>query len=380
MIVVIHGGEVFAPEPRGPQAVVMVGHRVTYVGAVKPATIKVPGVTVDVVDARGCVVVPGLIDPHEHLIGGSGERGFASQTPEIALRELVRGGITTVVGCLGVDTTTRTLPALLAKTKGLRKEGLSAFMYTGGYNVPPTTLTGSIRSDIMYLDPVLGAGEVAISDVRGTEPTVRELARLAHDAYVGGLLSGKCGVTHLHVGDKATRLAPVRELLDEHEVPPEWLYPTHVERHRALMLEAVELSARGVTMDIDVVEEDLPVWLRLMDDWNADWSRFTISSDAGIKAPATLHAQLVASVRQGFALERVLPLCTSNTARVLKLSHKGRLAPGVDADVLVLERDSLAVRHVFSRGRCLMRDGALRVQEAYLPASNRVLDQRGGKS
>ena len=53
---------------------------------------------VETVDAEGGFVVPGLIDPHEHLLGGSGESGFSSQTPEITLSEIVAAGITTVVG------------------------------------------------------------------------------------------------------------------------------------------------------------------------------------------------------------------------------------------------------------------------------------------
>jgi beta-aspartyl-dipeptidase (metallo-type) len=153
-----------------------------------------------VIDATDSLVTPGLIDPHEHLAGGSGEQGFSTQTPEIFPGELVNAGITTVVGCLGVDTTTKTMPALLARAKAFREEGITAFIYTGGYNVPPTTLTGSVRNDIMFVEEVIGAGEVATSDLRATEPTAQELARLVSDAYAGGLLSRKAGVTHFHVG------------------------------------------------------------------------------------------------------------------------------------------------------------------------------------
>jgi beta-aspartyl-dipeptidase (metallo-type) len=73
-------------------------------------------------------VTPGFIDPHEHLLGGSGEEGFATQTPEISVSEIICAGITTVVGCLGVDTTMKTLPGLLAKAKALKEGGLNAFI------------------------------------------------------------------------------------------------------------------------------------------------------------------------------------------------------------------------------------------------------------
>jgi beta-aspartyl-dipeptidase (metallo-type) len=95
------------------------------------------GVEVAVIDATDCVVTPGIIDPHAHLLGGSGEDGLSTQTPEIVLSEIVPHGITTVVGVLGVDTTMKTMAGLLARVKGLKEEGLTAYMWSGGYNVPP---------------------------------------------------------------------------------------------------------------------------------------------------------------------------------------------------------------------------------------------------
>ena len=103
-------------------------------------------------------------------MAGAGKRGFSSQTPEIFLREIATAGVTTVVGCLGVDTTTKTMPGLLARAKALSEEGLTAFIWSGG-RVPPTTITGSLRDDLIFIDEVIGAGEVAISDNRATEPT-----------------------------------------------------------------------------------------------------------------------------------------------------------------------------------------------------------------
>src|SRR5205085_3581411 len=114
-----------------------------------------------------------------------GEQGFSSQTPEVRLAEVVRAGITTVVGCLGVDTTMKTMAGLLARAKALTEEGLTALVWTGGYNVPPTTILSSVRDDILFIAEVVGAGEIAISDDRATEPSPAELARLVSDAHVG---------------------------------------------------------------------------------------------------------------------------------------------------------------------------------------------------
>lgn len=380
MLTLIEHGEVYAPQPQGRAAILLCADRIAQIGAIDRRALEATGLELSVVDARGCVVTPGLIDPHEHLLGGSGERGFHTQTPEIFLNELLQAGITTVVGCLGVDTTMKTMAGLLARVKALRAEGLDAFCYTGGYNVPPTTITGSVRADIMFIDEVIGAGETAISDLRATEPQAHELARLVSEAYIGGMLSRKAGITHFHVGDGRHRLAPLRTLLDEYEVEPAWLYPTHVERSAALMEEAIALTRRGVRVDVDTMAEDLPDWLSFYLERDGDPKMLTVSSDAAISSPRTLYEQLRACVLQHrYPLELVLPLATTNTARVLKLQDKGELKVGTAADVLVLRRDSLEIKDVFAGGRPLLRDGRLCVAEGFLARSNRRIKLSGQK-
>jgi beta-aspartyl-dipeptidase (metallo-type) len=352
------------------------------VGDVDRRALDALGVEHEVIDATGCVVTPGIVDPHQHLLGGSGEKGFSSQTPEFFLSEIVRWGITTVVGTLGVDTTMKTLPGLLAKVKALREEGISAYMWTGGYNVPPTTVMTSVREDVMFLDEVIGAGEVAISDARATDPDPRELAKLVHDTYVGGMLSGKAGVTHFHVGDGERRLQCLRDLLDDtvFHVEAEWLYPTHVSRSEALMLEAIELTRAGATVDIDVVQEDFARWLRFYLDHGGDPARFTASSDASITSPRVLYEQLCkAVVEHRFTLEQVLPHFTCNAARVLKLAGKGEIAEGKDADLLVMREGSLDIVHVIAGGKPMVRDGEVCVEEQFVEESNRRISIDGGK-
>nr|ANY58053.1 Isoaspartyl dipeptidase [uncultured bacterium] len=377
MITLIDGAEVYAPEPLGVQPVLLLDGKIAKVGSLDQRALLQLGLEVSVIDARGCMVVPGFIDPHEHLLGGSGERGFASQTPELALSEIASAGITTVVGCLGVDTTTKTMTGLLAKARAFREEGISAFIYSGGYDVPPVTLTGSLRLDMLLVPEVIGSGEVAISDLRSTCPSDHELARLASEAYVGGILTGKAGVMHVHVGDGRTGLAPLCRLLDEHEISPATIYPTHVERNERLMREAVALTRRGVVVDVDTVECDLAKWVRFYLEEGGDLSMLTASSDASIPSPATLSEQLRGLVREGILpLERALSLVTTNTARVLKLTRKGALRADHDADLVVLNRE-LEVVHVVAGGRQLVRDGRFAITERFLEQSNRVVELRG---
>jgi beta-aspartyl-dipeptidase (metallo-type) len=372
MLLLIHGGEVYDPAPVGRADVLVAGGRVLKVGEVDRRALDKVGLEIEVIDAVGRLVTPGLIDPHEHLLGGSGEGGFGAQTPEIRTAELLLGGVTTVVGTLGVDTTMKNMAGLVGRAKALREQGLTAFCWTGGYDVPPAALTKSVRDDILFVAEVIGAGEIAIADERSTDPSPHELAKLASDAFIGGHLSRKAGLTHFHVGPGPKRLSLLRRLLDEFDVKAEWLYPTHVERTEGLMDEAIDLARRGSAIDLDVVEQDLPKWFRYYREHGGPPDRLTASTDASLSSPRDLLAQVRACLDAGFELADVLPLVTGNPAGILKLDTKGRVAAGADADLVVLERGSLAVVEVVAGGRRLVTGGRVAEAEPWVEGCRRA--------
>ncbi|HUS60621.1 MAG TPA: amidohydrolase family protein, partial [Acidimicrobiales bacterium] len=359
MLTLIEGGDVYAPEHLGECSILLVDGKIGKVGDIDRAAVESIGIEVQLVEAHGCMVCPGFIDPHQHLLGGSGEEGFATQSPEIHLSEIVTAGITTVVGTLGVDTTMKTMAGLLAKAKALKEEGISAYVWSGGYSVPPASILGSIREDMMFIEEVIGCGELAIADERALEPTPQELARVVSDTRQGGKLSKKSGITHFHVGPGKRRMRCIEEMLDDDrfEVDASWLYPTHIGRSEALMRDAIALTKRGCHVDLDVQEEDLSKWLRFYVDHHGDIGKLTVSSDASIKGPLTLFAQVRAAARgRRLPMEKLLSLVTSNTADVLKLERKGRIAVGRDGDLLVLEKDEFELVHVLARGKPMVRD------------------------
>jgi beta-aspartyl-dipeptidase (metallo-type) len=314
-----------------------------------------------------------------HLTGGGGEAGPDTRVPPVALSRLTTGGVTTAVGVLGTDDVVRTPAELATVARGLVAEGLSAWCHTGGYHVPPATVTGSVRGDLVLVDRVIGVGELAISDHRSSQPTLDELLRVAGDAHVGGLMSGKAGIVHLHLGDGDRGLALVREALDRSELPPRVFNPTHVNRRKALFDEALALAERGCVVDVTAfpVGEGEDAWpaedavARYLDA-GLPADRITVSSDGGgclpvfdpqgrvtsmdVGSPAAPAAALRALLRSGRAPEQVLPAFTSNPAALLRLERKGRLAPGCDADLVVLDREG-GVADVMARGRWHVRDG-----------------------
>ena len=264
--------------------------------------------------------------------------------------------------------------------RGLWREGLSAWAWTGGYHLPPTTLTGSVRGDIAHLAEVIGFGELAFSDHRSSQPTTAEVARVAADCHVGGLLTGKAGVLHCHMGDGARGLALLREILDTTEIPPRTLHPTHVNRRRALWDEAFEFAERGSCIDVtafppEFAEADEVGAVEAVRAYVASGlplARLTVSSDGGGCLPhfdaqgemtrmdfatsgalADLLAELLAG---GMAPEAALAPFTSSPAALLRLGAKGRIASGADADLVVLGDDHRP-RDVMARGRWHIRGG-----------------------
>jgi len=378
-LLLLRNAELYDPAPRGRRHLLIAGERLVWVGRDVPKLD--PMLEVEEVDLGGRRVIPGLIDGHVHLTGGGGEAGPETRVPPVALSGLTLGGVTTAVGVLGTDDTVRTTAELVTAARGLVAQGLSAWCHTGGYHVPPTTATGSVRLDIVLIDLVLGVGELAISDHRSSQPTLDELLRIAGDAHVGGLMSGKAGIVHLHVGDGPRGLEPVRQALDRSELPARVFNPTHVNRRRGLYEEAMALAERGCTIDITafpVAEaEGEDAWsadealVRYLDA-GLDGSRVTVSSDGGgclpvfdaegrvtgmeIGSAAAVGGALRALLARGQPLERVLPAFTSNPARLLRLPHKGRLDPGADADLVVLGPDGGAA-DTMARGRWHVRDG-----------------------
>ncbi len=149
MLTLIRNGSVIAPQPLGPQDILVAGERI--VAVADPGTISTSGLEVDEIEASGLFVLPGMVDSHVHPLGGGGEGGPATRAPEIRIEDIVGSGVTTIIGLLGTDGITRHPSSLLAKARGLEDEGITAYIYVGSYELPVQTLTGSVRSDLVLL-------------------------------------------------------------------------------------------------------------------------------------------------------------------------------------------------------------------------------------
>lgn len=334
-------------------------------------------------DAKGAITTPGFIDQHIHVIGAGGKHGFASMTPELHLGDLINCGTTTVVGLLGTDGSTRSIKTLFSKTQALNQEGITAYMYTGYYGLDKVYLMNSLQEDMIYIDSVIGC-KIAISDIRSSYPSALELLRLLRNVRVGGMLAGKKGILHLHLGALSSKMDLLFEIIENYEFPIEHISPTHVGRTKELFDQAITFAKMGGMIDITTgaskYTDPYKSVLYALDN-NVSIDNITFSSDgnAGLdkldknnnlvgfkSAPFDKNFEEVINLHKhgGIPLEDALKLITSNPAKNLGLKNKGEVKVNSDADLCFLNSD-LKLNTVIANGKFMMQDGELVVKGSF---------------
>ena len=382
----LKNADVYAPEHLGLVDILIVNDKIVRIGE----HIEQPeGLSCQVLDSHGGKVVPGYVDQHVHIIGGGGESGPYSRTPEIFLSELTRVGITTVVGVLGTDGTSRHNESLLAKARGLTHDGISAYMLTGSYEIPVHNMTGDVRRDIILINECLGVGEIALSDHRSSQPTRAELEKILTQSRLGGMLSGKAGVVQFHMGVGERGIDVLFDIVRETEIPAKHFIPTHVNRAFHLFAQAKEFAKLGGYIDITsgIREQDgFPACVKPSDaikelyEEKIPMDRVTMSSDANgcmsvtlpdgsqkqlAVAPDSFHDEVQAAILLGVPLEIVTRVVSTNPAQANGLyPQKGCLRVDSDADFIIYD-DDYAIATVVAKGKVMVQDGQVLVKGTF---------------
>ena len=375
MLTLVKNAQLFTPEPRGLCHLLIADQRIAAV--IDAAEAFNLGSLITTVDLEGRRVIPGLVDPLVHYIGGGGEGGFGNRTAELSLEDACASGVTTLVGALGTDALTRTPANLIGKARELAAGGLTTYAYTGSYQLPPVTLTGSVASDILYIPEFIGVGEVAISDHRGSQPSTHELTRLASDARTAGLLAGKSGIVFIHTGDADSHLEPLRSVAKQSAIPLTQFYPTHINRTLALFEDGLRFAREGGRIDFTtsttpelLAGGEVPASEAVARALNAriEPARISLSSDANASLPQFDDQHRFIGLKPGklsslfdvlgecinehqISVEYALRCAATSAADTLKLPNKGRLITGSDADFIVLADERWAIDQVWALGK-----------------------------
>ena len=366
MFTLIQNGSVYAPEKLGLCDVLLFGGSIAAVG---PGLEAPSGFECTVIDAAGKIVAPGIVDTHVHLLGAGGGGGPASRSSAVHLSTLAKAGVTTAVGVLGVDHMGFSPSELYIRARALEIEGISTYMLCGSFAYPSVTITGGVARDICFIDKVVGV-KTCMSETLKYTPDAETLKKLICDAQMGGRFAGKAGVVVSHIGNAPNSLSMVCDLMEEMLVPPHLFVATHINRKEEIMRDAIACGKRGMTLDIS---GNIPQAgmippsraLKTMLDAGVPLENITFSSDSGAFhdhgdyseiLPVDVCAKELARMVQaeGIPLETALAPLTSTPARIYKLSKKGALKTGNDADVMLLD-DDLKVDTVLTKGRVLVQ-------------------------
>ncbi len=350
------------------------------------------------VDARGLTILPGLIDVHVHFNepGRTDWEGSATGS-----RALAAGG-----GTLFFDMPLNSSPCTLnrqsfdAKVKALKSCSITDFAIWGGL----------VPGNLDALEELAGCGVIGFKAFMA-DSGLPELPRSDHRTLLEGMRRAarlKLPVAVHAESEELTRRPPgltgIADYLTSRPVLAELeaiqsatlmaqetgvrLHIVHVSSGRGVAL-AAEARARGVDVSIETcphylffTEEDLlrlgavakcAPPLRTEEDRQSLWSNLAnvdiIASDHSPCAPNLKHSDDFFSVWGGISgvqttlavllesgdipLERIASLTAEAPARRFNISGKGRLEPGLDADLslvdlndrFTLESGNLFYRH-----------------------------------
>lgn len=384
-MILIKNAEVYAPSYLGKKDILIGGERILKISD----SIDIPGHLLDeIIDANGMMLIPGLIDGHVHIAGAGGEGGPSTRTPEMKLEKMIEGGITTVIGCLGTDGFTRSPQSVLMKVKSLRELGVSAWMWTGAYQVPTPTFFGDPAKDLAMIEEVIGAGEISISDHRSSHPTIDELIRLASQVRVGAMLGGKSGIINLHMGDAQNPFGIIHEVVKHSQLNYKQFLPTHINRNPYIFDDAKDYGKQGW---VDVTASSYPYYPDIeikpsraiagLISAGVPAEHITMTSDAigslphfdengnllsmEMGEPASIFYEMKDCVtKENLGWETALTTVTANPAKILKLKRKGFLIENYDADLAILDNE-LQIHTVIARGTLMMRNHEILKYDTY---------------
>ena len=242
-------------------------------------------------------------------------------------------------------------------------------------------ITKDVRTDMLAIPEVLGV-KIALGDHRSSFPNQHEIMQILADVRVSGMLTGKTGFLHVHLGDFPYSFDIFDECVAQ-GMPIKHIRPTHVARHPAVFERAMGFAKQGGWIDITTGGGNYmgsaadAVRAALAD--GVPFDRITLSSDGHGSMPRFNEAgemvglgvgsimcniETVQELARRHDLTTALLPMTRTVAEALTLEGKGVIEVGADADLLILNAEH-EITDVFMGGVQCMRAGEVIVKGAF---------------
>ncbi len=353
-------------------------------GATAPAGARV-------VDLAGRYLAPGLIDAHVHV--GSEEQARralmsgvttmrsagAAHYADVGMRELQRAGYAQTPEYLAAGYHVRPDPA-----EALLQDHPDLGRYREGGIRGPDAVRAMARAmmarglDFLKVNATERAG-VPTTDPRKQLYSAEELRALVEEAAAGGI--GVMAHAHGDAGGRAAVEAGVRSIEHGTYLSPETL---EMMARRGTFLVPTIAIVRDLTVpggDYDNAflnvrgRHMLPRVQEMARTAHRLGVRIVAATDTGYgpESTTTLAHELLELVDIGMSPLEALQAATTTAAELLGVSdHTGRIAPGLEADLVVLERNPLQDIGAVQDVLMVVSDGAVVVQRGDWPEARPV--------
>ncbi|GAB4114101.1 MAG: beta-aspartyl-peptidase [Candidatus Caldatribacteriota bacterium] len=377
MFIYIKNGIVYAPDYQGKKDILICMDKIVSVYENGSFQIEKISNKIHIIDAKNMIILPGFIDQHMHFLGGGGKFGYAYRAGIVKFDDIIKFGITTAISSLGVDSYLKSLSDLLIRAKELEARGLNTYILTGGFQLPLKSITNSIFDDLIYIEKVLGVGEIGIADEYGSQPTAEEIIRIVANTRAVSSFSEKPGKVLIHLGSGKKGFEVIYKVLENADLLIDQFIVTHINRSTELLEEAIKFAKLGGIIDITTgispelgIEDSIPPEdaLEYILAQSVSFDHITFSSDSGgfrsiydnnlkindyLLSSETLFKTISKCFQEKeVELSKVLKTVTSNVARIWNLKNKGEIKPYRDADLVLLDQD-FKVKKVICLGKII---------------------------
>lgn len=367
----IRGGTLVTPEGVRRADLLVVGEEIAEIAP------EIRNVGARVFDAAGYHLLPGLIDAHVHLRdpGATHKEDFRTGT-----RAALAGGVTTVLDMPNNQRPTISRATMEEKREIARAKAVSDFgLFVGGTAENAGELAacgavgvklylGATTGDLLLteFDPLYRHFSAAhglpivvhAEDSQALEFFARQPYRTLHSekrpplaasiAVARSIALAEATGRQLHIAHLSTanelelvRQAKARGVRVTCEVAPQHLFLSTEDEER--------LGAFGVVNPPLRSPENVRALWAHAGDWDmvaTDHAPHTLAEKSSDRPPSgmpgletMLPLLMTAVIEKRLSLEDVARLTARDPARVFHLAHKGELAPGYDADVVMVKLD-----------------------------------------